>query len=151
MARNKTKNLCPLIVEEHPGDYKGYPFITLIQYSNDKEILAIIDNSNDKTISGFVLDLCLPEKINEQNLIDITNEWYFSERRNRHPLSIEFSKLGLSNEMSKIYRTYTTDFVTRIIGPLPIFNMKEKPKIKRRKRKGIPKGIMIRNKTISIS
>lgn len=145
MAR-KNKNACPLIVEEHPDDYEGYPFITLIQYSNDQEFLTIVDNSTDKTISAFVLDMCGPEKINEKLLIEIASKWYYSGNRYNYPLSIELSKLGLAEEMSRIFRTYTIDFVTRVIGPLTVFNMTEKPKIKKRRRKGLPKGILVRSK-----
>lgn len=146
MARRKTKNICPLIIEDHPEDYEGYPFITLIQYSNDQEILAIVDNSNDKSISAFVLDICYPEKIDEKKLINIASEWYYSGRKEEYPLSIEFSRRDISEEMSRIFRIYTIDFVTRIIGPLPRFNMTNKPKIKRRRRKGLPKGVIIKIK-----
>jgi hypothetical protein len=148
MSRRKTKNDCPLIIEPHPPEYDGYPFITLIQYSNDQELLTIIDNSNNKSIAAFVLDLCGPEKINEQHLIDIASEWYYTGHKDEYPLSIEFSRREISKEMSKIFRIYTIDFVTRVIGPLPVFNMTDKPKIKRRRRKGLPKGIAIRTKSL---
>lgn len=150
MARRKIKNTYPLIIEPHPEDYEGYPFITLIQYSNDQELLTIIDNSTEKSISAFVIDLCAPEKINEQKLITLASKWYYSGNKNKYPLSIEISRLGLSEEMSKIFRTYTMDFITRVIGPMPTFNMTDKPKIKRRRRKGIPKGVVVVNKKIKI-
>lgn len=148
MARRNSKNACPLIIEEHPQDYNGYPFITLLEYSNEQQMIAIIDNSSEKIISGFILDLCGPEKVNEQDIVNIASEWYESERNKRYPLSIEFSKLGLTSVMSKIYRVFTTDFVTRVIGPLPRFEMSEKPKIKRRRRKAVPQGIKVKKRNI---
>ena len=144
MARKKIRNICPLIIEEHPEDYDGYPFITLIQYTNDQEIITIVDNSNDKSISAFVIDLCAQEKVDEKILITIASEWYYSNAKDQYPLSIEFSRRSLSNMMSKIYRIYTVDFVSRVIGPVPKFEMNTKPKIKRRRRKSIPKGIQIK-------
>ena len=95
MARKKIKNICPLIIEEHPEDYDGYPFITLIQYTNDQEIITIVDNSNDKSISAFVIDLCAQEKVDEKILITIASEWYYSNAKNQYPLSIEFSRRNL--------------------------------------------------------
>lgn len=141
MARRKTKNVYPLIMEPHPEDYNGYPFITLIQYSNDKEILAIVDNSTDKSISFFVLDLCGPERIDEEQVIEIASEWYNEGRNARYPISIEFSRLGVSDVMSRIYKSFNIDFVSRVIGPVPRFNMNEKGTVKRRKRKPIPRNM----------
>lgn len=138
----------PLIVEEHPTGYNGYPFITLIQHRN-QHILAIVDNADDKQIKGFVLDLCGPENVNEAMLIKIASEWYYT-KRTRYPLSFEFSRLNLTEEISKIYRTFNTEFVTRVIGPLPKFEMTEVQSVRRRRRKPVPAGVQIHKKVVPI-
>lgn len=146
--RRTRKNQVPLIIEAHPDDYEGYPFITLIQYQ-DKHILSIIDNSDDKMIGAYNLDLCTSSNVNEENVVLLASDWYDS-RRDRYPLSFEFSRLGIAESMSIIYRTYNLDFVTRIIGPFPKFNMNETKSVKRRRRKPIPEGIEIRHKRLNV-
>lgn len=142
----KTKQNVPLIVEEHPEGYSGYPFITLIQY-NQNHFLTIVDNADEKSIKAFVLDLCSPENVNEENIVNVTTNWYVNFRE-KYPLSIEFSKLGMTNETSKILRTFQTEFVSRVIGPLPTFSMKNNTQIRRRKRKPLPSNISIIRKPI---
>lgn len=134
-------NPIPLIVEKHPPEYKGYPFITLIQYK-DQDFLVIIDNCDDKTIDAYVLDMCGPENVDEEHLIEIVYPWW-EERRENFPISFEFSRLEITNEVSKIFRSFHIEYVTRVIGPLPFFDMGEATKIKRRKKKPIPDGIEI--------
>lgn len=130
----------PLIIESHPPEYNGYEFITLIRY-NDENNLCVIDNSNSKQIIAYVLDLCGPHQINEDNFISITEDWWNSGNKNNYPLSIQFSKMGLAQDMSKILRTYPIDYVSRIIGNLPHYKMSGSYKIKKRKRKALPKGV----------
>jgi len=141
-------NPLPLIVEKHPKNYEGYPFITLIEY-RDKHILGIVDNTTDKMIKAYILDLCGPTGINEQQIIDIASYWYESSR-DRYPISFEFSKLGVSDQAKKIYRSYSIGFVTRIIGLLPRFEMNEVKSVKRRRRKTISSSIMINNKRVNL-
>ena len=143
MAKRKRKNHVPLIIEPHPDDYKGYPFITLVQY-RDKHELTVIDNADDKTITAFVLDLCGPEGISEEAVISLVAEWY-DESADRYPLSFEFSKRGVAGIMSQIMRSYPIDFVTRVIGPLPRFNMTENVSVRRRRKKVVPSGVQIHN------
>jgi len=140
-TRSKRANPVPLIVEEHPDDYNGYPFITLIQHRNE-HILAIINNASDKTIEAFVLDLCGPEKINEETIISIAAEWW-AESGEKYPLSVEFSKRGVTSETSKILRSYKVDFVTRVIGPLLSYPMDNVKSVKRRRRKPVPAGMEV--------
>jgi len=134
-------NPIPLIIEEHPADYDGYPFITLIQY-NKKHFLAIVDNTDAKTIKAYILDLCGPEGVNEEEIIKIAAEWY-DNSRDQYPISFEFSKRGVSETTMRIYKSYTIEYVTRIIGPLPKFEMSDTVSVKRRRRKSVPSGMEI--------
>lgn len=142
----KHLNFQPLIVEEHPKDYKGYEFITLIKY-NDQNFLTIVDNITSDRVIAYVLDYCPNMNIDEEHIIKIANHWYENNRSN-YPISIEFFKHNVAHDMSKIVRCFSTDFIVRVIGPIYKYNMKGPTKIKRRKKKSIPKGIELIDKTI---
>ena len=137
----------PLVVESHPPDYDGYEFITLIQY-NDDAFLVVVDNVTKKYIYGYVLDLCGPEKIDEEMFIKIAFDW-FKSNGDRFPISIEFSRKELTGQTEKILRAFPLDYVTRVIGPLPQFNMDGPTSIRKRKRKDIPNNIEVVRKPLS--
>lgn len=145
--KSKRSNPVPLIVESHPDDYTGYPFITLIEYDRD-HYLTLIDNADDKTIKAFVLDLCGPAKVDEELIISVAEHWYNTNQT--RPISFVFSQCRLSNETAKILRTFNIDHVTRVIGPLPKFVMKGNTKVKRRTKKSVPNGVEIKKKVTKI-
>lgn len=130
----------PLVIEPHPDEYNGYEFITLLRY-NEENSLNIVDNTNNKHVIAYVLDLCGPAQIDEQLIINIAQEWWDSGARHRYPISIQFSKLGMAQELSRIARTYPIDYISRVIGSLPQYKMGGVYKVKKRKRKQIPKGV----------
>lgn len=140
MVKRKKNNDIPLIVEQHPDNYTGYPFITLVQY-NKQSYLTIINNTTDTQIGAYVLDYCTMNGVNEELLIKTALQWYKNDNFKRYPFSIEISKNGLNEVMTGIYKTFTMDFVTRVVGPLPSFNMKQTGNVRRRKRKEIPPGV----------
>jgi hypothetical protein len=131
----------PLVVETYPDDYNGYEFITLIRY-NDKNYLNIVDNVINNTIISYVLDYCQPAQISEEFIIDIAHEWFLTNK-DKHPISIEFSKRGIVLETSKILRCFPIDYVARVIGPLPNYKMGGAYKVRKRKKKPIPIGVEI--------
>ena len=134
-------NPVPLIREEHPSDYTGYPFITLLQYQQDP-ILTIVDDADDKRIRAYVLDLCGPQSVDEETLINVAIEW-FTVNAEKYPLSFELARRGLTAEATQVYRSYNIEFITRVIGPLPAFNMSATPSIKRCRRKTVPTGVQV--------
>jgi len=135
----------PLVIEDHPNGYDGYPFLTLLQYRKQHNV-TIIDNSDDRVIKAYVLDRCGPEGVNEEQIIEIAAHWYETNRK-VFPISIEFSRQGFSHETSRIYHTFNIEFITRIIGPLPRFEMCEVHSIKRRRRKPVSSTIQIFKKS----
>jgi len=139
------KTNVPLIIEAHPKEYKGYPFVTMIVYRK-QPMLAIVDNADDETIKAFVLDYCGAESVNEEFLIVAAADWYF-ENRSRFPVSVEFSRRGMTSETSRIYRSLNVEFISRVIGPVPKFPMAQVKSIKRRRRKALPAGVEIRYST----
>lgn len=132
----------PLVVEPHPRDYTGLPFLTLIQYRK-QPMLVVVDNADDESIRAFVLDLCGPEAVDEELIILTTAEW-FQENRSNYPVSIEFSRRGLTPQTSRIYRSLNVEFVSRVIGPVPKFPMSTTKSVKRRRRKAVPVGVEIK-------
>jgi len=128
-------NPLPLIIEQHPEHYEGYPFITLLQYC-EEDLLVIVDNANDKTITAYVLDYCAASNVDEELVIKVATDWYFVSNRS-HPLSIEFSRQGLAHAVSAIYKSFSVPFVSRAIGTIPKFEMNEIVSIKRRRKKTI--------------
>lgn len=146
-TRKRAKNV-PLIIEPHPEDYEGYPFITLLQYRTE-HFLTIVDNVDNKHVRAYVLDYCAPTQVNEELVIYIANEWYTKEEM-RYPLSFEFSKRGLANQVAPIYRKFTLDFISRVIGSMNKFAMNEVKSTKRRRRKEIPAGVDVQNKVVKL-
>ena len=122
----------PLIIEDHPDNYKGYKFISLLVY-NEKEHLVIIDSVDNKCIHALVLDLCKVESIKEEDVISIALKWFNSDQT--YPISIEFCKLDRQDIVQKIYRSFNINFTTRIIGTLPDFKTSEIKTTKRKKKK----------------
>jgi len=141
------KNQVPLITEEHPDNYSGYPFITLIQYRDD-DYLSIVDNFNKKIIGAYILDLCSAARVDEKQLISVAVEWYNNNREN-FPISIEMSRRGMIKESHSIYRTFNVDYVKRVIGPLPQYKMTEVVNIRRRRKKGIPSGVEVKRNVLT--
>lgn len=131
----------PLIVESHPKDYSGFPFITLIQYRK-QPMLAIVDNADNDILRVFVLDMCGPERVDEETIISVAAEWYATNRVN-FPISIEFSRRGMTAMTTRIYRSLPVEFVSRVIGPVPKYPMGNVKSIKRRRRKMITAGVEV--------
>lgn len=140
--KNQEKKVSELIIEPHPVDYDGFPFITLVQYRKNP-MLVIVDNIDDSILRTFVLDLCGPEEVSEEMLITIANEWY-NNGKALYPISVEFSRRGLTPQTSKIYRALNTEFISRVIGPAPKYPMVNVKSIKRRRRKVVPNNVEIR-------
>lgn len=123
----------PLIVESHPKQYKGFPFITYIQFHNS-DVLVLVDNIHNKQLQCYVLDLCQPEEVDEAMIIDVAAEWYNSHSH-RLPLSVFINQLGLDTNANKIYRTYNIEYMTRVVGPLFTYPINEVVITRRKKRK----------------
>lgn len=122
----------PLIIEQFPPDYDGYQFVSLIKY-NDTVTLNIVDNIQGKNIHAYVLDLCGPENVDYKTIIQVAQEWHNNSTEN-YPISVEFSKIGLTNYTNKILRSYPVDFVTRVIGHVSEFPMTGVREQRRRRR-----------------
>lgn len=128
-----TNSEFPIKVENHPPEYTGYPFMTLIKF-NDVPNLTIVDNVHKKHLDAYCLDMCLPAGVDERTIIKVANYWYHTNKE-QYPISVEFSKRGLSPLASRIMKSYSVEFISRIIGPVSFFEMKNPSKVRKRKRK----------------
>lgn len=136
VRRNRISTIIPkLVIEDHPEDYTGLPFITLVQY-NKLQLLTIVDNADDNHIKAYVLDLCGPEFVPIQTVIELAAYW-FEHDREKYPLSVCFSKNDMAETTSKIFRSFNVEYVTRVIGPITKFNMKSTKSVRKRKRKPV--------------
>lgn len=127
--------LTQLIIEPHPKNYAGPPFVTLVQYRG-QSMLTLVDNVDEENLKAFVLDLCGPEKVDEEAVIQAALDWY-STNRTKYPISVEFSRRGLAAHTSKIYRTLNVEFISRVIGPINRFPMDAVKSVRRRRRRPI--------------
>lgn len=142
------KQPAPLIIEQHPKEYTGFPFITLIQY-HKTPLLCVVDNADENVIRAFVLDMCGPAGINEEMVVMAAQEWY-ENHSTRYPISIFFSKQGLTKDTSKIYRTINVEFVSRAIGPVPKYPMTSTRSVRRRRRKPISPSIEVHDNVVDL-
>ena len=143
MIKRRKVHVVPLVIEPHPQNYGGLPFLTLIQYRK-QPMLVVVDNIDLYSIRAYVLDMCGPEEIDEELIIDVVASW-FDTNKSKYPVSIEFSRRGLTPISSKIYRVLNIEFVSRIIGPVPKFVMDTVKSVKRRRRRVLPPNIEIHN------
>ena len=145
-TRKRSKHSMPLLIEDHAADYDGFPFVTLIQFRQE-HLLTIVDNADDKLVKAYVLDGCGQARIDVQRILPVCEEW-FKNSNEIYPLSIEFSKQGLSDIVAPIYHTFNVEYISRVIGPFPRFNLMDIQSTKRRRRKTISRGVSIHSNNV---
>jgi hypothetical protein len=136
MAKNSAPELC---VE----DTGTASFISLIECKG-QHYLCIIDRISQTEITAYVLDFAEAENIPIHHFLSIANIWFYGSS-DRHPLSVELAKKGLTDVLSPIYKTFDINFVSRVVGTTFEFADSES-KIKRRRAIPIAEGTPIRLK-----
>jgi hypothetical protein len=129
----KVVNKIPLISEDYPEDYTSYRFISLVQF-NKENLLTVIENIDEQYLHCYVIDLCGPEEIDEKTFLEIANDWHENQDI-KYPLSVHFTKMGVSAIFSRLLRKYPVEFVSRVIGPIPKFAMTGVSAVKRKKKR----------------
>jgi hypothetical protein len=137
------KNAPPLVIEELQ-DRANYMYLTLLEYKR-KQHLCIIDNVTDNEISAYILDFAKAEDIDVDELLRTVTLWYYKSSED-YPLSFEFAKLGMSQKMSLIRRTFRKDYISRFIGQKFGFNVNAKPKVRRKRVNPVPAGVEVKLK-----
>lgn len=142
------KKKIPQLTIEQVTDKANLYYLSLIEYKREN-YLAVIDNISTHEISAFVLDYAHQERIDMRHFLSIVNHWFYKSA-DKHPLSFEIAKLGLTAQLSPLYRSFDINFVARVVGHPFSFNMEPKSKVKRRKAIPVPDTVEIRLKSKTI-
>lgn len=137
------KKIPPLILENLDSN-DNHAYLTLIVYKKQK-YLVIVDNIVNEEISAFVLDIAETENIDVNWFLSICNLWFYASSE-KYPLSFEFAKLGQLDHVKRIIKTFNINSVSRIVGRIFMYNIQNKPKVKRRKIIPVPEYIEIKFK-----
>lgn len=139
------KNKIPKLIVEHTENQQNFCFLSVLEYRK-KNYLVVVDNITDTNIGAYVLDYVSQEKIDMEQLLKVITTWFY-KNSHRCPLSFEFSKLGLTSEVNKIYKNFELVHVARLIGnDFRYTSLLNLPKIKRRRITKIPAGVEIKLK-----
>lgn len=140
-----TKKKIPPLIIEHFADTSNLCFISLIEYKRE-QYLGIIDNITDSELNVFILSHAKSDVIEATDFLKFAIRWFYKSS-GKYPLSFEFAKLGLSNRIEPIYKTFDLGYVSRIIGKPFIFdNLNTTTKIKRRRVVQVPEYVEIKFK-----
>ena len=142
-----TKKKIPPLILEHTYNRSNLIFLTMVEYKREN-YLVIVDNITDDELTGFILDSAEAEHIDVGDILNIAIKWFYSAS-DKYPLSVEFSKHGLSGYVAPILKSFNTQYVSRIIGKCFSYDVNKKPKIKRKKVVSIQQGIEIKFKKIA--
>ena len=140
MAKKKIPNL----IVEFASDSGTMYFLSVIEYRREN-YLAIVDNISSDEVGAYVLDFAQQERLDLQQLMTIVTRWFYSGSV-AYPLSFEFSRLGISPMVNRIYKTFELAHVTRLIGYDFRYDFETPPKIRRRRATLIPAGAEVKLK-----
>lgn len=138
------KKKIPNLIVERACDPGNAFFLSLLTYRS-VDYLTVIDNITADEVVAYVLDYAQQEGMNVKVLVEVIDEWYH-ERSLEHPLSFEFSKLGLAAPTSRIYKTFELIHVTRLVGNDFRFPLQEEPKVRRRRISQVQQCVEVRPK-----
>ena len=130
------KKKIPALNIEHINNPTNFVFLSLIEYKRET-YLGIIDFIKSDEMGAYILDYADQERVNTPEFLQVATRWYYKSS-DTSPLSVEIARLGLTPQCSKIYRTFDTSYVSRIVGQGFKFDSLEKVKVKRRKILAIP-------------
>ena len=140
-----TKKKIPPLIIEHFADTSNLCFISLIEY-NRENYLGVIDNITDTELNAFILSHAKPEVIEAEDFLRFAVRWFYKSS-GKYPLSFEFARLGLSNKIQPLYKTFDLSYVSRVVGKPFIFdNLNASTKIKRRRVVQVPEYVEIKFK-----
>jgi hypothetical protein len=113
------------------SDESNQFILSFIDHDNNS-YLAIVDNIKDEVLFAYILDYADSEGLDPHKIIAVAKEW---EQTNsaKHPLSIEFSRRGLTSATSRIYKSFDIHTINRFHGKMFKFEFDTEVKIRRRK------------------
>ena len=124
------KSIPPLYVEpiSNPSNFF---FLSVLQYKKET-YLVVIDNITEEHVTAYVVERAKQENVDVYLLLEIISEWY-EESSERYPISIEFSKRGITSVTNKLLKKFELNHVIRVIGRDFKFDLTSPPKIRRRR------------------
>lgn len=138
------KKKIPELKIELINDRGNLLYLALVEYKREN-YLCVIDNVSPSTIGAYVLDYAEQENIPLQDFLQIVTRWFYG-KSDKHPLSVEVARAGLTESLAPIYRTFDTTYVARIVGQAFHYDAMNKSKVRRRRVNPIPEGVEIRFK-----
>lgn len=143
MAKKKIPNL----IVEKTEEQGNLMFLSLLEYRKE-QYLVVVDNIAEDGIGAYVLDYAEQEGMDLKQLISVITLWFYKASF-KYPLSFEFSRLGMTPMTNRIYKTFETTHVTRLVGNDFKYDIESQPKVKRRRVNKIPAGIEVKIKKSS--
>lgn len=137
-----SKRKIPSLIIENIVDRGNLNMLSLLEHRRD-QYLVIVDNMNEDVICAYVLDYARQEGIDLKIFIEVAEGW-LAGKNAEYPLSFEMSRLGLTEVANKIYKTFDSAYVTRLVGRPFQFELTTPVKIKRRRANKVQAGIEIR-------
>lgn len=139
-----SKKKIPTLIVERASDSGNLFLLSVLEYRREN-YLVVIDNITEEEVTAYVLDYAQQERIDLKELMSVIIKWFYS-RSIDHPLSFEFSRLGISEVTNRIHKSFDLAHVTRLIGNDFRFDLFSPPKIRRRRVQLIPAGTEVRLK-----
>jgi len=131
----------PPLVFEFLEDQRNHVYLTLIEHKKIK-YLTIVENIVGEEIQAYVLDQLSAEGIDHDWFIAIATRWFYGAS-DRYPLSFEFAKLGQSDVVKKVLKTFNVQATSRVIGKLFVYPLSAKPRVKRRRAVTVPETVTV--------
>jgi hypothetical protein len=138
------KKKIPHLKIELINDRGNLLYLALIEYKRE-EYLCVIDNVAPSAIGAYVLDYAEQEGVPVADFLALVTRWFYGNSE-RHPLSVEIARGGLTEKLAPIYRTFDTTYVSRIVGNAFFYDAMNKTRVRRRRVNPIPEGVAIRLK-----
>ncbi len=144
--RAKKADQPELIIEDHPENYEGAPWITLVRYHDNKNHLVVVNYLAEEYLWGYSLEAM---SVPEQQVFHVVCEEYWDSVLYNEPVRIRVSmdQWLVERELSHIFGPkitgYYVDNISRIIGPVRYSTpLPPKSKVRRRKRIDVPKELI---------
>ena len=138
------KKKIPELKIEHVHERGNLLYLALIEYKRE-EYLCVIDNVSTSSIGAYILDYVEQEEIPINEFLGLVTRWFYGNS-DKHPLSVELARAGLTERLAPIYRTFDTAYVARIVGNAFVFDELNTSRVRRRRVNPIPEGVAIRLK-----
>ncbi len=144
--RTKKADQPELIIEDHPEDYTGAPWVTLVKYHDDKIHLVVVNCLAEEYLWAYALEAMSPT---EQNIFHIVCAEYWESVLYSEPvrLRVSMDQWLVERELTHLFGPkisgYYVDNISRIIGPVRYSTpLPPKSKVRRRKRIDVPKELI---------